>query len=94
MARHEEAHQKKIYLWGTRRAFGRMLVYNINIRKHGMGVWKFIEQLWKRVFQVTRALSKISRSVGYQFFAKLFKLFLPSYNYLRYLCHMHIFLGL
>jgi hypothetical protein len=94
MARHEEAHQKKIYWWGTRRAFERMLGYNMNTRKHGMGVWNFIEQLWRRVFQATRALSKMSRSVGYPFFAKLFKLFLPSYNYLRYLCHMHIFLGL
>jgi hypothetical protein len=86
--------KKTIYWWGTRRVFERMLGYNINIRKHGMHVWNFIEQLWKRVFQATRALSKMSRSVGYQFFAKLFKLFLPSYNYLRYLCHMHIFLGL
>ncbi len=32
--------------------------------------------------------------VGYQLPTKLFKLFLPSYNYLRYLCYMHILLGL
>jgi hypothetical protein len=52
-----------------------------------MGLWKFIEQLWKGGFQATRALSKMLRVL-------IFKLFLPSYNYLRYLCHVQIFLGL
>jgi len=68
MARHDEAHQKKIYLWGARRAFGKMLSYNINIGKHGMGVWKFIEQLWKRAFQATRPPSKMSRVLILVFF--------------------------
>jgi hypothetical protein len=32
--------------------------------------------------------------VGYQLPTKLLKLFLPSYNYLTYLCYMHILLRL
>jgi hypothetical protein len=35
-----------------------------------------------------------SCNVGYQFPTKLLKLFLPSYNYLRYLYYMHILLML
>jgi hypothetical protein len=45
-------------------------------------------------FLSNKGIEQDVKSVGYQFLAKLFKLFLPSYNYLRYLCHMHIFLGL
>ncbi len=32
--------------------------------------------------------------VRYQLPTKLFKFFLPSYKYSRYLCYMHILLGL
>jgi hypothetical protein len=38
--------------------------------------------------------SSLIEDVGYQLLTKLFKLFLPSYSYLKYLCYMHILLRL
>jgi hypothetical protein len=37
---------------------------------------------------------ELATFIKYQFPTKLYKLFLPSFNYLRYLCYMHILLGL
>jgi hypothetical protein len=40
------------------------------------------------------ATHAIFSTIGYQLLIKLFKVLLPSYSYFRYLCYMHIFLGL